>query len=895
MYRSTGTGPQVLVHRYRSTGTGPHGLTGTGPQGLTGTGPQVPVHTAAQVPVHRYRSTGVLSRKRGHVVILRSVKMKSMKMRRIKMKSMKMRRIKMKSMKMRSLSNQWNPNIDQGNPNRDQGNPNIDRGNPNIDQGNPNIDWGNPNIDRGNPNIDQGNPNIDWGNPNIDKGNPNIDRGNPNIDQGNPNIDRGNPNIDRGNPNIDQGNPNIDQGNPDIDQGNPDIDQGNPDIDQGNPDIDQGNPDIDRGNPNIDRGNPNIDQGNPNIDQGNPNIDQGNPDIDQGNPDIDRGNPNIDQGNPDIDQGNPNINQGNPDIDQGNLDLDAHPSDGNRRFFGGSSGGSWHVTLSGGRGPRLPQSRASIRALGSPPSGSPRSNSWSRFTEEPQRKSPRPCSSSSSSSSGQGLSRKAVARKVSSSKSDPSVFLCVSANTWRSAAGEMWVPRTVRSSSRGLRAPPWSRLSSPLRAESSKASQSKSPFRGPMSFCSSVQSSGELERRGALAPPLLEPDFLLCPSLPRTTGQDPSMMRVPVLVAAGRLLELPEEPVGLGGDAQAALSARRAAGAPGPRLEGQTEPALQRRVDLDRRHPPLLVGAAQEALGVLRVDPPEASFPRLVLLPRNLDEALVEGQVVSDGVLRTETSGVGVSVVAEVVGDPVVDAGQRRLAALAALAALHRHADERRVRVRRLDARVGFVVHLVGAVPVRHDARQALHPAVGRRRGLPRGQGPADGGGVRGQRGGRRVGARRPVLAEQVRLVVRARRHVGAEDGELLQPLQAGEAVVQGHGAAEAIVVVDVVVVVVVVVVVPLLRLRGRGHHLLLQPHGALRPRVGAAQRQHGSVSPLLLRLLPPDGTGDSTGGTTGDSTGDSTGGTTGDSTGGTTGDSTGETPGRPPAASTCA
>lgn len=168
--------------------------------------------------------------------------------------------------------------------------------------------------------------------------------------------------------------------------------------------------------------------------------------------------------------------------------------------------------------------------LESPPNDSPRSNSWSRLTVELQRKSLRPCSSSS----GQGLSRKAVARKVSSSKSDTSLLLCVSTNTWTSAVpagastGEMCVPRTVRSSSfmMGFRGSPSSKLSSPLRAESSKASQSKSPFRGPISFCSSTENSGELDRRGALVAPFLELSdcFLFCPPLPLTTGQDPSMV-----------------------------------------------------------------------------------------------------------------------------------------------------------------------------------------------------------------------------------------------------------------------------------------------------------------------------------------------------------------------------------
>ncbi|KAF3845895.1 hypothetical protein F7725_002973 [Dissostichus mawsoni] len=177
----------------------------------------------------------------------------------------------------------------------------------------------------------------------------------------------------------------------------------------------------------------------------------------------------------------------------------------------------------------------------------------------------------------------------------------------------------------------------------------------------------------------------------------------------------------------------------------------------------------------------------------------------------------------------MVDAGQGDLALLAGL---HRHADERRVRVRRLDARVRLVVHLVWAVPVRHDARQGLHPAVGCRCGLPGGQRHADGGGgVPGHRGGRRVGAQ-PLVSEQLLLQVeRLLGHVGTEDGELLQPLQAGQAVVQVHGAAD------------VAVGVPLLRLSSRGHHLLLQPHGAFGPRREKEGKQKGSAPKRSLSV----------------------------------------------------
>lgn len=64
------------------------------------------------------------------------------------------------------------------------------------------------------------------------------------------------------------------------------------------------------------------------------------------------------------------------------------------------------------------------------------------------------------------------------------------------------------------------------------------------------------------------------------------------------------------------------------------EPVLQGWVDPHWGHSPFLVGATQKTLGILWVNFPEAALPRLVFLPRNFDEALVERQVVADGVLK---------------------------------------------------------------------------------------------------------------------------------------------------------------------------------------------------------------------------------------------------------------------
>lgn len=86
-------------------------------------------------------------------------------------------------------------------------------------------------------------------------------------------------------------------------------------------------------------------------------------------------------------------------------------------------------------------------------------------------------------------------------------------------------------------------------------------------------------------------------------------------------------------------------------------------------------------------------------------------------------------------------------------------------------------------------------------------------------------------MSEQVRLVWALWRR-GIEDGKVLQPLQAGQAVVQADGAAGA-------AGVVAVVSVPLLGLRGGSHQLSLQLHRALRPVVGTAQGQHLCLCPL--------------------------------------------------------
>lgn len=104
-------------------------------------------------------------------------------------------------------------------------------------------------------------------------------------------------------------------------------------------------------------------------------------------------------------------------------------------------------------------------------------------------------------------------------------------------------------------------------------------------------------------------------------------MGVPILISPRCLFELSKKPLGLWVDAKPDLPS-------GLRLHVHPESVPQGRVDLDGRHSSLLVGTTQEALSILRVNLPETPLPRLILLPRHLDEALVEREVVSDRVLE---------------------------------------------------------------------------------------------------------------------------------------------------------------------------------------------------------------------------------------------------------------------
>lgn len=157
------------------------------------------------------------------------------------------------------------------------------------------------------------------------------------------------------------------------------------------------------------------------------------------------------------------------------------------------------------------------------------------------------------------------------------------------------------------------------------------------------------------------------------------------------------------------------------------------------------------------------------------------------------------SVVAEILRYPVVDGGQSHFGLLAGL---HGHADERSVGIGRFDFRVAFVVdfHRRAGLDGDLDVAVPWMCAVGEQRlrgglaargdGAPEVQRHPGGGGVPGRRAGRRVGAtsgEAEPLEIQVLLGGRAARsssvgslRIRVEDGEILEPVEASEAVVQG-------------------------------------------------------------------------------------------------------------------
>lgn len=67
---------------------------------------------------------------------------------------------------------------------------------------------------------------------------------------------------------------------------------------------------------------------------------------------------------------------------------------------------------------------------------------------------------------------------------------------------------------------------------------------------------------------------------------------------------------------------------------------LGRRRDGTSRRPSLLEYTVHKRVGVLRVQLPETAFAWLVLAARHFQEALIEGEVVADGILeRGKTKG----------------------------------------------------------------------------------------------------------------------------------------------------------------------------------------------------------------------------------------------------------------
>lgn len=184
--------------------------------------------------------------------------------------------------------------------------------------------------------------------------------------------------------------------------------------------------------------------------------------------------------------------------------------------------------------------------------------------------------------------------------------------------------------------------------------------------------------------------------------------------------------------------------------------------------------------------------------PRHLsDSSIIEGELSGLGYLP---AGLRVSVVAEILCYPVIDGGQSHFGLFAGL---HGHADERGVGIRRFDLRVAFVVDLHGRAGLNRDLRVAGCGmcATGESRcggGVTAGGNGASeiqrhpsGGGVPGRWAGRGVGAspgEAEPLEEEMLLRGRTARscavgslRVRAEDGEILEPVEAGEAVIKGN------------------------------------------------------------------------------------------------------------------
>lgn len=157
-------------------------------------------------------------------------------------------------------------------------------------------------------------------------------------------------------------------------------------------------------------------------------------------------------------------------------------------------------------------------------------------------------------------------------------------------------------------------------------------------------------------------------------------------------------------------------------------------------------------------------------------------------------------VVAEILRYPVVDGGQSHFGLFAGL---HGHADERGVGIGRFDLRVGFVIDLHGRARLDVDLRVGVPwmCVIGKTRcrgavaaggdGAPEVQRHPGGGGVPGRRAGRGVGSPSGKAEPLQKLAVLGGGAAGSgsvgplrvrvEDGEVLEPVEAGEAVVQGR------------------------------------------------------------------------------------------------------------------
>lgn len=117
-----------------------------------------------------------------------------------------------------------------------------------------------------------------------------------------------------------------------------------------------------------------------------------------------------------------------------------------------------------------------------------------------------------------------------------------------------------------------------------------------------------------------------------------------------------------------------------------------RRVKVRSWHSSPLQDSIYKHICITGVHLPKSTLSRFIFSTRDLHEAFIQGQVVTDGVLP---AGVSVPVVAEVLGDPVVYGRQGQFPLLACL---HGHTDEASIGIWRFYMRIGSVIHVLDRI-----------------------------------------------------------------------------------------------------------------------------------------------------------------------------------------------------